>query len=93
MTINGGVHVDADWDDGNATQNFWRDAENMSVHPTSGTDMWAVSQADPYRRMDVHGNLLLDDNSDGLQHNWSSGGFIGDSRSPARSAPAPSSSS
>ncbi len=80
VRINGGVHVDAKWDGGNATQNFWRDAENMSVYPTSGTDMWAVSQADPYRRMDLHGSLLLDDNSEGSSSNWSSGGFIGDSR-------------
>ncbi len=80
VTINGGVHVDAKWDDGNATQNFWRDAENMSVHPSSGTDMWAVSQADPYRRMDVHGNLQLWDNTEGSSTEWASGGFIGDSR-------------
>jgi Ricin-type beta-trefoil lectin domain-like len=76
----GGVHVDAKWDGGNATQNFWRDAENMSVSPTSGTTMWAVSQADPFRRMDVHGGMLLDDNSEGSSSNWSSGGYIGDTR-------------
>ncbi|MDI5961804.1 RICIN domain-containing protein [Streptantibioticus silvisoli] len=80
VTINGGVHVDAKWDDGNATQNFWRDAENMSVNPTSGTDMWAVSQADPYRRMDLHGNLQLWDNTENSSTEWASGGFIGDSR-------------
>lgn len=80
VTINGGVHVDAKWDNGNATQNFWRDAENMSVHPTSGTDMWAVSQADPYRRMDVHGSLKLWDDTEGSSTEWASGGFIADSR-------------
>jgi len=74
VTINGGVHAEADWDGGNATQNFWRDAENMSVNPTSGTDRWAVSQAAPYRRMHVHGNLALDDGG------WSSGGFIADTK-------------
>jgi hypothetical protein len=71
--INGNVHVEADWDGGNATQNFWRSAENMEVTPPSGTDTWAVSQASPFRRMDVRGNMQLDDNG------WSSGGFLADS--------------
>ena len=73
MTINGAVHVEADWfPPSNATQNFWRGAENLSVTPTGGTDRWAVSQAAPYRRMHVRGNLALDDGG------WSSGGFIAD---------------
>ena len=74
VTINGAVHAEADWFQGNATQNFWRDAENLSVNPSSGTDRWAVSQAAPYRRMHVRGNLALDDGG------WSSGGFIADSK-------------
>ncbi|WP_279339851.1 RICIN domain-containing protein [Sphaerisporangium perillae] len=74
VTINGGVHAEADWFQGNATQNFWRSAENLSVTPPSGTDRWAVSQAAPYRRMHVRGNLQLDDGG------WSSGGFISDSK-------------
>ncbi|GAA3801260.1 RICIN domain-containing protein [Sphaerisporangium flaviroseum] len=74
VTINGGVHAEADWFQGNATQNFWRGAENLSVSPPSGTDRWAVSQAAPYRRMHVRGNLQLDDGG------WSSGGFIADSK-------------
>lgn len=49
----GGIHVDAAWSGGNATQNFWREAENFSVTPSSGTVEWAVSQADPFRRIDV----------------------------------------
>ncbi len=73
VTINGGVHVDARWDHGNATQNFWRGAENLSVNPSSGTDQWAVSQAAPYRRVHLRGSLRLDDGG------WSSGGFIADS--------------
>jgi hypothetical protein len=73
VTINGAVHAEADWFGGNATQNFWRSAENLSVTPTGGTDRWAVSQAAPYRRMHVRGNLQLDDGG------WSSGGFISDS--------------
>ncbi|MFJ1602097.1 RICIN domain-containing protein [Streptomyces sp. NPDC088253] len=74
VTINGAVHAEADWFQGNATQNFWRDAENLSVNPTGGTDRWAVSQAAPYRRMHVRGNLALDDGG------WSSGGFISDTK-------------
>ncbi len=36
VTINGAVHAEADWFDGNATQNFWREAENLSVTPSGG---------------------------------------------------------
>ncbi|HEX3778706.1 MAG TPA: RICIN domain-containing protein [Pseudonocardiaceae bacterium] len=73
VDINGNVHVQADWNGGNATENFWRDAENMEIVPPSGTDTWAVSQAAPLRRVDIKGNLQLDDNG------WSSGGFLADS--------------
>ncbi|MFJ9575146.1 RICIN domain-containing protein [Streptomyces sp. NPDC101191] len=75
VTINGAVHVEADWfPPQNATQNFWRGAENLSVNPTGGTDRWAVSQASAYRRMHVRGNLELSDGG------WSSGGFMADTR-------------
>lgn len=75
VTINGAVHVEADWfPPQNATHNFWRGAENMSVNPTGGTDRWAVSQASAYRRMHVRGNLELSDGG------WSSGGFMADSK-------------
>ncbi|WP_414719940.1 RICIN domain-containing protein [Umezawaea sp.] len=74
VNVNGSVHVEADWFQGNATQNFWRAAENLSVTPTGGTDRWAVSQAAPYRRMHVRGNLQLDDGG------WSSGGLLADSK-------------
>ncbi|MGY5034592.1 RICIN domain-containing protein [Streptomyces sp. 900116325] len=74
VTIRGAVHAEADWFQGNATQNFWRSAENLSVTPTSGTDRWAVSQAAPYRRMHLRGNLLLDDGG------WSSGGYMADTK-------------
>jgi hypothetical protein len=73
VVINGGVNVNADWMGGNATCNFWRGAENMEIIPSSGTDVWAVSQAAPLRRVDIHGSLQLDDNG------WSSGGFLADS--------------
>ncbi len=72
VTINGAVHVSADWNGGNATENFWRGAENMAVIPPSGPDIWAVSQASPFRRMDVQGSMQLDDGG------WSSGGFLAD---------------
>lgn len=72
VNINGAVHVQADWMQGNATLNFWRGAENMAVNPPSGTDTWAVSQASPFRRMDVRGDMQLDDGG------WSSGGFLAD---------------
>jgi hypothetical protein len=74
VNINGTVHSEADWFDGNATQNFWRGAENMSVTPPNSSDRWAVSQAAPYRRMHLRGNLALDDGG------WSSGGFMADSK-------------
>ncbi|MFF8683139.1 RICIN domain-containing protein [Streptomyces sp. NPDC015237] len=75
VNINGAVHVEADWfPPQNATQNFWRGAENLSVTPAGGTDRWAVSQASAYRRMHVRGNLELSDGG------WSSGGYIADSR-------------
>jgi hypothetical protein len=51
---------------------FWRGAENLSVSPTGGTDVWAVSQAAPFRRMHVKGAMKLDDGG------GSSGGFMSD---------------
>ncbi|WP_433454385.1 RICIN domain-containing protein [Streptomyces sp. CA-142005] len=74
VSINGAVHAEADWFQGNATQNFWRGAENLSVNPAGGSDRWAVSQAAPYRRMHLRGNLTLDDGG------WSSGGYLADSK-------------
>lgn len=61
----------------NATQNFWRGAENFAITPTLGiggnTLQWAVSQAVPFRRMHVRGNIRLNQN-DG----WASGGWFSD---------------
>lgn len=74
--INGDVTVDAGWFNGNATQNFWRSAENLSLAPVSGANRWAVSQAAPFRRMHVRGNLNLAPDGYG----WASGGYIADSR-------------
>ncbi|MFF0589027.1 coagulation factor 5/8 type domain-containing protein [Streptomyces sp. NPDC003781] len=75
-TINGDVTVDAGWFNGNATQNFWRSAENLALVPVSGTNRWAVSQAAPFRRMHVRGGLNLAPDGYG----WASGGYIADSR-------------
>ena len=83
--INGHVRVEADWlqqgsdpnNKGNATQNFWRDAENLFVHlPAGQIERWAVSQAVPYRRMHLSGQVQLWNGGDG----WSSGGLIADTR-------------
>lgn len=74
VTIDGHVHVEADWAKGMALDNFWRGAENLAVRPPDGADRWAVSQASPYRRIHLHGDLALDDGG------WSSGGFMADCR-------------
>jgi len=74
VTIDGHVHAEADWADGMALVNFWRGVENLAVRPPDGADRWAVSQAAPYRRMHLAGDLALDDGG------WSSGGFMADCR-------------
>lgn len=71
--IIGNVHADASHDNNNATTTFWRAAEGFSVTPTGGTMQWAVSQAVPFRRMHVRGNMVLH------QHRgWASGGWMSD---------------
>ena len=75
-TINGDVTVDAGWFNGNATQNFWRSAENLALNPVNGTNRWAVAQAAPFRRMHVKGGLNLAP----AGYGWASGGYIADSR-------------
>ncbi|MCD0453421.1 discoidin domain-containing protein [Actinocorallia sp. API 0066] len=75
-TINGDITVDAGWFGGNATQNFWRSAENIRVNPSNGTNRWAVSQAAPFRRMHINGGLNLAPSGFG----WASGGYIADSK-------------
>ena len=79
----GDMNVDSGWnlgDTANATQNFWRSAENMAITPASGTDRWAVSQAAPLRRMHIRGNLTMGPSNQGPGQGYSSGGFIADSR-------------
>ncbi len=74
VTITGHVHAEADWANGMALVNFWRSVENCAVRPPDGRDRWAVSQAAPYRRVHLSGDLALDDGG------WSSGGFMADCR-------------
>ncbi len=71
--ITGDVRVDAAAPNNNATTTFWRSAEGFSVTPESGTMQWAVSQAISFRRMHVHGNMVLNQ-----QHGWASGGWMSD---------------
>ena len=74
VDITGFVRAEADWSNDNGTINFWRDAENLSVNPPGGKDRWAVSQAAPFRRIHIRGDLQLDPRG----HGWSSGGFMAD---------------
>jgi hypothetical protein len=78
VLIDGAVRVKADWlGDKNATQSFWRGAENILVGSRGdiddGANVFAVSQATHLRRMHFANDLRLSD-GDG----WSSGGFIAD---------------
>lgn len=78
VTITGAVRAKADWlGNDNATCNFWRGVENLSVVTSPSIDsdvnVWAISQGTHLRRVHVQGDLALDDGG------WSSGGFIADS--------------
>ncbi len=56
------------------TTMFWRGAENFKVVPKDGKMIyWAVSQAAPYRRMHVVGDINFDKGS------WASGGVLANS--------------
>ena len=76
VTINGDVTVDSFDGTGNATQNFWRSAENLTINPSGGSDRWAVAQAGPFRRVQVNGGLEPYPASYG----YASGGYIADSK-------------
>lgn len=56
----------------NATCNFWRGAENLSVR---GYATWAVSQATFMRRVHIGKTIYLHDSN-----GWASGGFLADSK-------------
>jgi len=75
VAITGAVRSKARWlGNNNATCNFWRSVENLSVTPTQDqhVNIWAVSQATALRRVHVKGALNLWDGG------WSSGGFLAD---------------
>lgn len=74
VTIEGAVRTDASWMRYNATCNFWRTVENLTIIPKrdDGAMMWAVSQAAPMRRTHIKGDLRLSSGG------WSSGGFLAD---------------
>jgi len=74
VMIEGAVRTDAAWMGHNATCNFWRSVENLTVTPRRdrGAMMWAVSQAAPMRRTHIRGDLHLSSGG------WSSGGFLAD---------------
>jgi len=74
VSIIGAVRSKAPWRNGNATVNFWRAVENLSVTPIldQKTNIWAVSQGTALRRVHVKGNLAFSDGG------WSSGGFMAD---------------
>lgn len=73
VEIDGKVHADASLPRNNATCTFWRAAEGFSIVPAGGTMQWAVSQAAPFRRMHVRGNIVLHQN-----RGWASGGWMSD---------------
>lgn len=75
--INGEIRSNAFLGGDNATQNFWRAVENLATTPSLGignnTMQWAVSQAIPFRRVHVRGNIKLNQNN-----GWASGGWFSD---------------
>lgn len=75
VTINGAVQSITTTSSNNiankVTTMFWRGAENFKVVPRDGKMIyWAVSQAAPYRRMHVLGDINFDKGS------WASGGLL-----------------
>jgi hypothetical protein len=73
VRIVGNVHADASEPNNNATTTFWRAAEGFSISPAGGSMQWAVSQAVPFRRMHVRGDIVLHQH-----HGWASGGWMSD---------------
>ena len=75
VRIEGSVQSVATTTENRVTIMFWRSAENMHVTPSDATrpNFWAVSQAAPFRRMHVAGDLRLD------LGGWASGGFLANS--------------
>ncbi|HZC44027.1 MAG TPA: coagulation factor 5/8 type domain-containing protein [Acidobacteriaceae bacterium] len=73
VEIDGDLHSDASEDNNTATTTFWRAAEGIAVTPPGGSMRWAVSQAAPFRRTHVRGNIVLHQ-----FHGWASGGWMSD---------------
>ena len=86
VTINGSVRASGDWDNGNCTLNFWRGVENLAINPGDESDMWAVSQAAPFRRIHIKGGLDLFQVHNG-QGGWASGGYMADCKIDGRVVP------
>jgi len=72
--ITGNAHADASLPRNNATCTFWRGVEGLAVTPAGGVMQWAVSQAVPFRRMHVLGDIVLHQ-----KRGWASGGWMSDS--------------
>ncbi|HKK29647.1 MAG TPA: adenylyl cyclase [Alphaproteobacteria bacterium] len=73
VRINGAVQSVSSTSNNKVTTMFWRGAENLYVAPEADPMLWAVSQAAPYRRMHVAGNINFDKGS------WASGGVLANS--------------
>jgi hypothetical protein len=71
--ITGNVHSDATLPNNNATCTFWKSVEGFSVTPAGGTMQWAESQAAPFRRMHILGDIVLHQKG-----GWASGGWMSD---------------
>jgi hypothetical protein len=74
VTINGAVQSVTTTRNNNVTTMFWRGAENFKTVPQNDEMIyWAVSQAAPYRRMHVAGDINFD------KSGWASGGVLANS--------------
>jgi hypothetical protein len=72
--ITGNVRSEAASRNDNATTTFWKAIEGLAVTPAGGQMLWAVSQAVPFRRMHIKGDIVLNQNK-----GWASGGWMSDS--------------
>ncbi len=73
VVIKGTVQSIATTRENRVTIMFWRSAENFRVVPSKNPVFWAVSQAAPYRRMHIAGDLQFD------LGGWASGGLLANS--------------
>lgn len=73
VRIDGAVQSISSTSNDKVTTMFWRGAENFYVKPDADPMLWAVSQAAPYRRMHVAGNINFD------KGGWASGGVLANS--------------